>query len=115
MKRVMLEKGGNYCVYGLLRPTTKLIFWVGMTANLKSRLRAHRHQWRDEIGPYIPFVIFGEGLWSDDAVTLETTLIDIIGRHPDGPLLNAIRGGSGYGEKSHVIHNPEAEMARRAR
>jgi hypothetical protein len=109
-----MTMSGNHYVYALFRPDNGLIFWIGMSED-RGRIRMHRHRWRSEFGDDIPFVILREGLSATEAADLETALIYAIGRQPDGPLRNVHKGGTGYGRKSHVIHDFDAEARRRDR
>ena len=102
----------NDCyVYGLFRPDTGAIFYVGMGRNgrawshQRSRKKGKSHKDNiickciDELGyNEIPVVFFREGLSRQEAIALEITLIQGIGRRPNGPLVNVVRGGEGLAD-----------------
>lgn len=89
---------GSY-VYALFRPDNGKVFYIGATGN-KDRLKQHLASRRgpkaklirafiDVLGyTDIPFVVIRDGLTVREAAELETILIEALGRHPDGPLLN---------------------------
>jgi hypothetical protein len=45
--------------------------------------------------PDLPKIKLAEGLTREEAIRLEILFIELIGREPDGPLINQTRGGDG--------------------
>lgn len=105
-ERVSVEN--DRYVYGLFRPDTAEIFYVGMgmgqrawtheknrknNGGRKNQLICHLI---DDLGFLeIPVVIFRSNLSLPEACDLETALIYALGREPFGPLLNVHQGGAG--------------------
>jgi hypothetical protein len=117
-------------VYGLFRPDTGQIFYVGMGRGerawqhqaTRKRGRGHKDniicKMIDDLGySDIPVVILREGLSQQEAIDLEIALIYAIGRHPHGPLVNATKGGEGWkdGDLSPEFLKGHAEKIRRVR
>jgi hypothetical protein len=62
----------------------------------------------------IPKVKIAEGLTHEEARVREMALIAVIGRHPNGPLVNQTPGGDGYREQS-AEHRAQTAAQNRAR
>lgn len=93
----------DHYVYGLFRPDTGLIFYVGM--GKRSRLRMTLYYGNEpklaickEHGAEC--VVVKDGLTREDAHDLERALILAIGREPHGPLVNRTTGGGSSYEMS---------------
>ena len=95
----------DFYVYILFHPETGLPFYVGKGRN--RRIRAHLSDLRCNsekaeivkraiaLGLDIPAVKVKEGLKEFEAFRLEEIYIAVIGRSPDGPLVNRSDGGQG--------------------
>jgi hypothetical protein len=102
----------EYFVYGLFRPDTGSIFYVGMSCKttrptdhvrFRKRGRSYKdnlicHFMDDEGYADIPFKILKGDLTRQEAIDLEIALIYAIGRHPHGPLTNIVKGGEGLAD-----------------
>jgi|tagenome__1003787_1003787.scaffolds.fasta_scaffold20474564_2 hypothetical protein len=95
----------DYYVYGLHRPDTGQLFYIGYgRGNRAWRHQAQRQRGRshkdnvlcriiDTLGyPGVPVVMIRRDMARDAAIELEAALIHAIGRHPHGPLTNIMPG-----------------------
>jgi hypothetical protein len=101
----------GYYVYGLFRPDTAKVFYIGMGSGrrawvhqpLRRKGRSYKDnvicKYIDELGySEIPVVIFRDDLTHQEACDLEKALIYAIGRYPHGPLTNVVSGGLGVSD-----------------
>jgi len=95
----------DFYVYGYFRETGQII-WIGKGHGDRINWIFRRNRIRNghlanviiktlAVVGDIPRVILANSLTESEAFILEITLIKIIGRHPDGPLLNMTDGGEG--------------------
>ena len=110
-----------YYVYALLREDLTTPFYIGMGRGDRwlyheksaHRTRSHKNNiilmMRRNRFTTIPKVKLAEGLLKAEAIALEIEFIAKFGRVPDGPLVNATRGGEGI-----LGLSPEALKARAA-
>lgn len=115
----------DFYVYILFHPETGLPFYVGKGRN--RRIRAHLSDLRCNsekaeivkraiaLGLDIPAVKVKEGLKEFEAFRLEEIYIAVIGRSPDGPLVNRSDGGQGRTNPSAEARARLAEAVRLAR
>jgi hypothetical protein len=96
----------DYYVYGLYRPDTGQLFYVGYGRGNRAwqhaAQRQHGRSYKDNVlcklidtlgYPAVPVVMLRRGMARDEAIDLEAALIHAIGRHPHGPLTNIMPGG----------------------
>lgn len=104
----MAASSKKYYVYGLFRPDTCSIFYIGMGQEQRAwwhqtyRKRGRSHKDNiickviDDLGySECPVVIIKDELTKQEAIDLEIALIYAVGRHPNGPLVNKTAGGDG--------------------
>ena len=96
------------CVYVIFRQDGRPCY-VGKGE--QSRLRSHRHAARNGVHSNkhlanllknanfeLPWVVIRSGLSNKEAIEVEVSLIEVLGRECDGgPLVNITKGGGRYG------------------
>ena len=80
----------TYSVY-LVFDSLGMPMYVGCTTRMQTR----KYEWKRELGvcPY-GHVVLAEHLTYDTALAIESLYIKVIGRAPDGPLLNKVSYGN---------------------
>lgn len=118
---------GKHYVYALFRPDNASVFYIGMGhgsrawQHCKARRRGRSHKDNvicrlvDDLGfREIPVVIIRDGLSREQAADLEIALIYAIGRHPNGPLTNIVRGGEGLADPTPEFRAAHGKRMREA-